>query len=258
MRNPKIEFDNLQMYFGEPYVIDLEGVSGSITVYQPTIGDIIAIGEKTFYSTLNVFTTNTTSHKLELWENGIDWNEMSDFELFCMYKVLINPKVSYLMFKDLDFSKFEIFQKTVDDKVCLVLYNEEEDIEINEMVYHHISQYLRNVFNTFPEEKITNDNIMKKWFIDKEKRQLTRDKEKLDKGEIDSYSIQPVVSACVNHPGFKYKLHELKELGVCAFYDSVKRLQVYENTTALMKGMYSGMIDAKSINADDYNFMKKI
>jgi len=48
------------MYCGEPYVIDLPDIIGSITVYSPTIGDIISMGEKTFYETLNIFVCNTT------------------------------------------------------------------------------------------------------------------------------------------------------------------------------------------------------
>jgi len=59
-RNPKVDFDLLQMYFGEPYVIDLENTPGKVTVYSPTIGDIIEIGEKKFYQTLNIFICNTT------------------------------------------------------------------------------------------------------------------------------------------------------------------------------------------------------
>ena len=258
MRNPKIEFDQLQMYFGEPYVIDLEDAIGIVTVYQPTIGNLIALGEKKFYQTLNIFITNTTSHRLELWENKLDWNEVSDFELFCMSYRNINYEASKLIFKDLDFSTFIPIQREKEDKKYLVLYSKEYNIEINENVYHHFSQYLRNVFNTFPEEKITSDKIMKKWFIEKDKRQLAIDKQKAEKGQLESQTIQPLISACVNHPGFKHKLYELKEVGICEFYDSVKRLQVYENTTALMKGMYSGMIDGKKIHAEDYNFMKKI
>ena len=46
------------MFFGEPYVIDLDNTIGSITVFQPTIGDLIALGEKKFYQTLNIFITN--------------------------------------------------------------------------------------------------------------------------------------------------------------------------------------------------------
>jgi len=37
------------MFFGEPYVIDIEDASGTVTVYTPTIGDIVSIGETMFY-----------------------------------------------------------------------------------------------------------------------------------------------------------------------------------------------------------------
>ena len=74
----------------------------------------------------------------------------------------------------------------------------------------------------------------------------------------DQASILALISSCVNHPGFKYNLQQLKEVGVAQFYDSVKRLQVYENATACLKGMYSGFVDGKKIHAEDYNFMKEI
>ena len=70
--------------------------------------------------------------------------------------------------------------------------------------------------------------------------------------------LLPLVSSCVNHPGFKYKLEELKDMGIVQFMDSVQRLQIYESTTALMSGMYSGMIDVKGLGADALNFMRSI
>lgn len=256
-RNPKIEFDKLQMYFGEPYVINLENTEGIITIYQPTIGDIVKFGEKKFYSTLNIFITNTTSYRLMLWECGYDWNEISDFELFIMLYSSIDSCASKLMFGDLDWNNFKPYQKNINNKSEVVLYSKVDDIEINEEVYFHISQYLRNVFNSFPEEKITTDKIMKKWFINKDKRQLENEKEK-EKMKISSNdsSMLSVISACINHPGFKYNLEQLKDIGICQFYDSVKRLQLYESTTALMKGMYSGFVSG--IKPDDCNFMKEL
>lgn len=254
-RNPQIEFDRLQMYFGEPYVIDEEDTAGTITVYQPTIGDVVEIGEKTFYSTLNIFIANTTSYRLPLWEAGVDWNEISDFELFLMIYKSIEHKASKLIFGDLDFSLFEPYQKK---DGTIVLYNPEEEIEINEKVYQRFSQYLQNAFNIFPEEKITSDYTMKSWFINKDRRQIANDKEKEKNGTKENTSILPLISSCVNHPGFKYNVKELKEVGVCQFYDSVKRLQIYESATACMKGLYSGFVDAKHINSDDYNFMKEL
>lgn len=253
-RNPVIQFDKLQMYFGEPYIIDLENCEGKIQINQPTIGDVVRFGEKPFYSTLSIFVTNTTTYRLTLWEMGLDWNEVSDFELFIMLKNGINADASALMFGDLDWSKFELSQKTIGEEKKIILYDAENGIEINEEVYFHISQYLRAVFNMTPEEKITTDKILRQWYITKDQRQKAIDEEK---GE-EPTSIQSIISACVNHPGFKYNLEELKNVGVCQFYDSVKRIQVYENTTALLGGMYSGMIDSSRLKESDYNFMKNI
>ena len=81
----------------------------------------------------------------------------------------------------------------------------------------------------------------------------------MEKDEIESSSsIQALISSCINHPGFKYSLKDLKHVGVAEFYDSVKRLQVYEQSTALMKGMYSGFVDGSKLKATDYNFMREI
>lgn len=261
-RYPQISFDRLKMYFGEPYVIDCENAKGSITIYQPTIGDILQMGQTKFYGSVSILVNNTTSYRLPLWKTGIDWNEISDFELFTILYKIIDPQVSELLFGDINLADFQIYKKIKiqDDKEIEInsLYNKEQDIEINEQVYQHIHQYLQIVLNIVPEEKITHDNIMKKWFIDKDERQLKIDEEKVKKNGQKSYSLQPIISACINHSGFKYKLKELKNVGVCEFYDSVKRLQIYENSTALLKGMYSGFIDSKGIDPESYNFMKEI
>ena len=259
MRNPEITFDRLKMYFGDPYIIHVNDASNDLVVMQPTIGEVISFGEKEFYQTLYTFICNTTMYRLSLWNSGIDWNEISDFNLFCILYGGIDHKASKLIFPDLDFSKFQPLSMAKDGKEELVLVDPESKYIIDENAYHHFSQYLRNVFNIFPEEKLTKDPVMKQWFIQKDKRALKREEEEMKKGKVkETYSIQPLISACINHPGFKHKLQDLKNIGVCEFYDSVKRLQIYENSTALMKGIYSGFVNGKEINPENYNFMREI
>lgn len=259
-RNPKVEFDKLQMYFGEPYVIDVEDAAGTITVYSPTIGDIVRIGEAKFYQTLNIFICNTTQYRMVLWDLGRDWNETSDFELFMMLYKQIDPDVSRLLFGDLDFRKFEILVKTMPDQEGdtpeFILWDDENGIEINADVHNHFSQYLRTMFNIFPEEKITHDRVLKQWYITKDRRSYENAQRKKPSNKHTS-GLQSVISALVNHPGFKYKLNELKEVGVAEFYDSVKRLQIYEQSTAVLKGMFSGFVDTSNIKPEDYNFMRE-
>ena len=262
-RNPKIEFDELQVYFGEPYVIDIENTAGTLTIFPPTIGDILEMGEKKFYQGLNVFICNTTQYRMILWDMGIDWNTLPDFYLFIMLHEQIDPDVANLLFK-MDFSKFQTLKKYQDDTMNeetseIVLYDEENGIEINEEVYFHFSQYLRSIFSLNMEEKITTNETLKQWYIKKDKRAVENEKKLKEQGkEKKASSMRSIISSLINHPGFKYKLKELKEVGVAEFYDSVKRLQIYEQSTALMKGMYSGFIDGSKIKSDDYNFMRDV
>lgn len=256
MRYPKLEFDKLQMYFGEPYIIDTEDTLGSITVYSPSIGDIMRLGEAKFFASLNVLINNTTSYRLMLWDAGIDWCEISDFELFITLYKSLQEEVTTLLFGDLDFQKFELMKKVKDEKEVITLVNKEQNVEIDENVYQHIHQYLQNVFGIFPDEKITKSSTMKNMFIQSDRQELANKEFKEKKGQNVSVSMQSTISACINHPGFKYKLSELKDVGVCEFYDSVKRLQIYENSRACLTGMYSGMVDGSKISPESYNFMR--
>lgn len=249
------------MMFREPYVVNLDECPGSITVKVPTIGEIIQLGENRFYQTLNIFIANTTQYRVVLWEMGIDWNVWTDFQLFVMLKDQIDSECASILFENVDFSKFQpmMVQKPDKGNEELILWNEEDEIEINYDVWNHFHQYIQAEFNMCPEEKITKSDYLKKWYIDKDKREIERRQKALKAGKVESKSsMMTVISACINHPGFKYKLDELKNVGVCEFYDSVQRLQIYEQSTALMKGIMGGFVSGKDIKPEQYNFMRDI
>ena len=245
------EFDRLKMYFCVPYKIAYEG--GEIEIKQPTIGNILYFGEREFYSMLNVFISNPTSYRLQLWKIGVDWNNISDYELFCMLIKTLDVKSTKILFGDLDFRLFDLYGKKVDDTEVVTLYNKEQQIEIDETTYKHIAAYLRLMFNIYPKTEKAKNKATKEAMIWEDELNLANSKKDSNKS-----TLLPLVSACVNHPGFKYKLEDLKDMGIVQFMDSVQRLQIYESTTALMKGMYSGMIDVKGLGNDALNFMRSI
>ena len=246
-----MQFDYLKMYFGDPLIIPTPD-GQQITVTQPTIGDVIRIGEDRFFGTLNVFITNTTQFRLQLWDSGIDWNEISDFELFILLYGGIDQDVADLLFQDVKFADFTIAQKQ-DDQQEIVLVNKINGLVIDKEVYDTIHHYLQEMFKMKPENEFTKDKILKEWWVNKDRREADRRALK----PRENFTIQPLVSSMVNHPGFKYKLQELREVGVCEFYDSVQRLQIYESATAVMKGMFSGFVSSKDIKPDQYNWMKQ-
>ena len=110
------------------------------------------------------------------------------------------------------------------------------------------------MMNVHPKREKVKGKSAITWTIqeDKMNAQFEKDKNK------SSSTLLPLISTCINHPGFKYKLQELKEVGIYQFMDSVKRIQKYESATAAMKGIYSGMVSAKDIGEEALNFMSDI
>ena len=236
------EVDELQLYFGEPYRI-----TDTIIVRQPTLGEIIEFGEDAFYNTLYIFITNPTSYRVALWDKGIDWNKLTDYNLFMMLYPNINVNALQLFLPG-----FYLYKVTLSNQEeTIILSNDHGDI-ITEEIYSKISYYLRKMFNYFPKVEKAKGKITKEWIIEGEKERLK------NKPNHFVSNLLPLISACLNHPGFKYKKSELKEIGIVEFMDSVKRLQVYESTTALLVGRYSGMIDTSKLNNEDFNFMREV
>lgn len=242
---PEYHFDKLKMFFGEGYTVN------KITILQPTIGQILHIGEENFYNALSPFLYNSTTIRLFLWEHKIDWNKVRDIEVFSYLMPLraMYQKGILDMFFNVDFSDFKLLQrKTDDDKKEFALYSESQDILLTENEYVEIAEYIREMLNIHPKIEKAKGKSTKMWMIQEEKMKL---KEKKD----DNSNLLSLISACINYSGFKYKLKELQDVGIYQFMDAVKRIQKIENSIAVLHGAYSGFVDSSKIPAESLNFM---
>lgn len=263
--------DQLKLYFGDPYPI-----TDKISVYQPTIQQIVFdYGEENYYSTLFIFIGNTTMRKLFLWENGIDWNKLSDYEMFCNLVKLIPVEQSRIFFGDIDFQKFDLYELNVEyeeepvdpnKKLNAVeknkrgfrkfehthtFYSEEQDIEISAGTYHDIVKVMREMTKIAPKTEYTIGKTSKELLIQEEREKLARAEK-----EEEQSSFLPLISFALNHPGFKYSKDELRNVQIYEFMDSVKRLQIWEATHALYQGVYSGFTDTSKIPKKQFDFTR--
>lgn len=259
------DFDELKMYFGEDY-----WVTDKICIKQPSIGDILEFGDTKFYSMVHMLCANPTSLRLQLWQMNVDWNEISDFELFSQLIIkCYTPKDTYLLFGDLNLSWFECFyDKEKECNILLYIPRDEEDnmlqvdaenaIVIDEIVYMKMIKYIRVMFDYFPKVEKAKNKATKRALIEEDEMNLKIENQKNKNRDYSKSFLLPLISSMVNHAGFKYKTNELKEIGIVQFMDSVKRLQTYENVTALLKGVYSGMIDTSKIKNKELNWLRDL
>lgn len=241
-----LNIDELQMYFGEPFHIN-----DKITIYIPTIGDIVEFGERQYYGMIHTLTCIPSDMKSQLFDMGIDYETLSDFELFVMLTRNLTPENTKLVLGDLDLSKFGLY--TNKDNNELVLYDTNLDIAIDKLIYMKIVEYIRKVHNIKPKIEKAANKTTKKILI-----QLDRDRiKKAQTEEYKSY-LKTLISAMMRYPGFKYKSNELKQCGLYEFMDTVQGAQIYISSTALLKGSYSGMIDTSKINKKEFNWMRSL
>lgn len=250
------KFDELKMYFGDDYK-----VNDFINIHQPTIQEIIDFGESEMYSSVSPFTGNPTTYRLQLWDAGVDWNKISDFELFSMLVQGMRKENTSLIFGDFDFSILKPYMETDKEgnqRIVLADNPTNPKYVIDEPLYMHIREYVRAMLDQHPKVEKAKGKMTKEMIIDEERMKIEADKRK-NKNGVSRSILLPLISALVNHPGFKYKKNELREIKIVEFMDSVKRLQVYESTRALMSGMYSGMLDTSKMNLNkELNWLRDL
>lgn len=247
-------FDRMKMLLCLDYV-----TKDGIIVRQPRIGEIVEIGEEVFYRNLNTWVTNPTSYRAPLWHMDIDWCKITDFELFCNLYQAIDAQVISLIFPNTDISSYEqkykvtFNEETQEEDYELVLYSEKEDQVIDNMAYLEISQYLRTLFNIFPKDEYGKGRSTKESMIWEDEDKARRNQDQGFKS-----SLFPLVSACINHPGFKHSLQDLPKVGIYEFMDSVNRIQVMTNTEALIMGSTNGLCDMSKVPRENFNLMRDI
>lgn len=238
------QYDELKMYFGEPY-----WVTDKICIKQPTIGEICEWGEKEYYSMIHTLTCIPSDMKSQLEDMGTNYMNISDFELFMMLSRTLTPKQTGIILGDLDLSKFILCKSIENDELCM--YCKDNGIVIDNLIYLKIADYLRKLHNIKSKvEKAYNETTRKIL--------IQIDRERIEKAKNKPYKSQlkELISAMMRYPGFKYKKNELKECGLYEFMDAVQGAQVYVSTTSLLSGMYSGMIDTSKINKKELNWMR--
>ena len=242
-----LEIDKLKLYFGD----DIR-INEKIILSQPTIGDIVEFGEKHFYYVLSVLTCIPSDMKSELWDiNKTDWQKVEDFELFIMLTRNLKSEDTKLFLGDLDLSKMIPVMNNLSNQICL--YDEESGIVIDSAIYLQIVTYIREMFNINPKvEKAKNKRTLNVLIED------DRFRKSLNKDKKYTSTLLPLISSMLNSPGFKYKKNELRNVGIVEFMDSVQRISTIVSTTALLQGMYSGMVDTSKIPKEQFNWLRDL
>lgn len=241
-----INNDELKIFRGDDYI-----VTDYIKIHDPTLDEISSYGEKEYFSMVHTLTATPQNLKFQLWDMGIDYTEITPYELFysVLYKMCSQEQTA-ILFGDLDFTKFEVFQNKKNGLITM----RQGDIVIDEYVYNVIVDYLRSIHNIEKDETLPANNSTKMILIEDD-----RDEYLINKGKEYHSQLKKLISTMVNIEGFKYNYSQIWEMKINHFMDSVKRVPHIKNADLLLQSGYSGFgISLKDVNKKQLDYFGEL
>ena len=131
-------------------------INDKITIHMPSVGDIIDYGEQKYFQLVYLFCSTSSDYKAQLDSVGIDWQKISDFEMFRQLFIGNKDQDMSILLGDMDTSGFMMAKDNISGEI--VLHNRLTDTRIDHVVYETISQYLwlRMELKSIPSLLLTN------------------------------------------------------------------------------------------------------
>ena len=285
-----MEVDKLKLYRGQDYKIN-----DNIIIHQPSLGEICDFGEGRYYSIVQTLTAIPSDMKSQLDDIGIDYEAISDFELFILLIKTLNYDDTKIIFGDLDLSKFELYtDKSNGETVLAQNIRKEKEVEYVEIINKKLNSFHKIIYKLLKlptteeihKTKIEYEEItvvidrfiyqiisdylceihgFKKKiehagneFTKKYLIQESRDKIIANKNSKFESMLYPLISSMINCEGFKYNHKQVWDMKINSFMDSVQRIQKIKNVSYLMQGAYSGCVDLSKINKKELDWLGEL
>lgn len=235
--------DKLHLLRGKPITI-CEG----LTLLQPTLGEIEEYGEARFYNTFWTFCSAPWDMPAALDDAGIDFMKISEWELFQSIVTGLSVDQTRLIFGDLDFSKFQLMQRTqADGTVDIVLYDGK--LEIDEKLYKQFIQYVKAMIGFEHSGKKAGNETTRRILIEEDRKQKRRNANK----EFESVIFNGIISL-VNTEEFKYNYETVYDITLFQFTKSLIQIHGKKTACALIQGSMSGFCDTSKIPQKDFQW----
>lgn len=276
-----IEYDELKIYTGCSIPINQ-----NIVIHQPTLSEIVEFGEKQYFNAVYTLTSSPADFKWQLWEIGIDYTKVDDYELFVfftshllasqknIYNEWIENPIKYqdelikltdedaikmklnplqLIIKNIDMADFTVLKETYgENNEQYVLYDLKNQIIIDRFVYRQIVDIVRKIHGLKRNSEIPANERTKMDLIED-----ARDEAMLAQNKPYKSLLKPLIST------MKIKTHQcnndqILKVNIEQFLYDIKKIGQIQNAELLLKGAYAGFNSLKGIEQNKLNIFADI
>jgi hypothetical protein len=219
-------------------------------IRQPTVQEILDFGEKRYFSLVHTLTAEPFDMPYYLDQMGINFEEITGFDLFLISIRRISKREISFLFGDIDFENFKIVQREYD----VILVNNKGQI-IDSGIREKIAENLRRI-HCLPKNNLTScyNNFAHKLMIQMQKREIEQSQKR-----IELFGEHSQFVALVSSLACEWKSYEnVLRLPIAQFFDAVIRSGYKETSNLLYSAMYSGSLKPDSYNKKDLDWRRPV
>lgn len=220
---------------------DYINISDSIKIRIPKVGDILK-DEQSYYSIVTSLTATPYQYMVQLDDMGIDFTQITNYELFMTLFPIYGKTDLSMLFYDLNTSDYGIYVDQSNNTNILLSPTNGIDYKIDEFIYVKIVDTLRKINNIEEVKSKPGNDEAKRYLLEKERKRQKRNAKKPYKPYLENLII-----ALVNRPEFKYNYEEVMDLSIYKFNQSFKQIQTSITFDKTMIGVYSGTVDVSKM-----------
>lgn len=224
-------------------------ITDEISVHIPTVGEILNSGENVYYSMAQAF--SSVPYDVQVWldDMGIDYEKITEFELFFLMLQSYRNKDLSLIFGTANLSSIQYGRK---EDGSPVIFDTVQGLEIDEMLQREISDAIRLIHGWKRTEKHAGNPESKEYMLRKLRKQQKRSQSKRAGNYLES-----LVVAMVNHHDFKYDFSSVRELSIYCFNRSVEQILHNRSAEHLLQAVYNGKIDSSKLDEASMAFINQ-
>lgn len=223
-------------------------VNDKISIRIPTVGEILE-DEARYNSIVSCVISTPYDFMVYLDDMGIDFEELTEYDLFLLLFPSLQATDTGILFGDLDLSKFSPAINEENGQV--VLLNLEDNIVIDRGVHDRICQAIRKINHLEKVIRRPGNSEAKKYMIERARIKLQR----AARRKKPSSELENLIVALVNTEEFKYGYEDVLDLTIYQFRASADQIirKIHFNNT--MIGVFAGTVKAKELPQEDLTWI---
>lgn len=240
-----MDIDKLALISGDPITI-----CDGIVLLQPTLREIKEYGEGEFFSTFWTLCSSPWDIPASLDDMGIDFMEITEWELFQGLLTGCSVEQTSLFFGDLDFTKFTPLSRMKEDGTEEIVLCNSDGVILDDEAHQAMVSYIGTMIGFQHSGKKAGNKITKKLMIDDDRKRKEKDKDK----KFESVLFDGILSM-VNTEECKYDFHTIFDLTLYQYMKSFTQIQGKKAACALTQGSMSGFMDTSQIDKLEFQWV---